>query len=87
MPMNNKGLTKLIEECSELSQIAAKKIAFLHTDFHPDGNGSMKDRLEDEIADVMAAAVFVASKLDLDPEYIDKRCKRKLLQFAEWDAC
>ena len=38
--MHCDGLTKLIEECGELVQIAAKKQAYFDTDTHPDGKGS-----------------------------------------------
>ena len=85
MTMSNKGLTKLIEECGELSQIAAKKIAYPDTDVHPDGGGSLIGRLEDEVADVMASIAFVAEKFGLDEARMFARgdAKRKLYQ--EWD--
>jgi NTP pyrophosphatase (non-canonical NTP hydrolase) len=85
MTMSNNGLTKLIEECGELTQIAAKKIAYPDTDAHPDGEGSMKERLEDEVADVMAAIAFVAEKFKLDEGRMFARgdAKRKLYQ--QWD--
>lgn len=49
--MPAKGLAKLIEECGELQQIAGKKLAYYTTDEHPDGQGPLSTRLEDEIAD------------------------------------
>lgn len=42
MPMTANGLAKLLEELGELSQVAAKKLAYFHTDEHPDGAGSKK---------------------------------------------
>lgn len=84
MTMSHNGLTKLTEECGELTQIAMKKIAFADTDVHPDGKGSMKLRLEEEIADVRAASQFVIDNFDLDEEFIKERAEQKLSMFAEW---
>ena len=79
------GLTKLIEECGELVQIAAKKQAYFDTDTHPDGKGSMKRRLEEEMADVIAACVFVAEKFGLDDKFLETRMQKKLALFKSWD--
>lgn len=84
MPMSNKGLTKLTEECGELIQIAAKKIAFMETDLHPDGKGSMRERLQEELADVAAASTFVAQQFGLDTEQIKQRAALKLHAFQTW---
>ena len=83
--MHCDGLTKLIEECGELSQIAAKKQAYFNTDIHPDGKGSMKRRMEEEMADVMAACIFVAEKFGLDQEFLEARVQKKLALFKSWD--
>lgn len=79
------GLTKLIEECGELVQIAAKKQEYFGTDTHPDGKGSMERRLEEEMADVMAACVFVAEKFGLDDKFLETRMQKKLALFRSWD--
>lgn len=84
MTMTAKGLAKLIEECGELQQILGKKLAYFHTDEHPDGKGSMRERLQDEIADVMAACTFVSRTMELDPHAINARRIRKLGQFHDW---
>lgn len=52
------GLAKLAEECDELTQIAAKIIAYPDFDIHPDG-GNLKERLTEELADVAAISLFV----------------------------
>jgi NTP pyrophosphatase (non-canonical NTP hydrolase) len=83
--MHCDGLTKLIEECGVLVQIAAKKQAYFDTDAHPDGKGSMKRRLEEEMADVMAACVFVAEKFGLDDKFLETRMQKKLALFKSWD--
>lgn len=85
MGMHNKGLTKLVEECGELIQIAAKKMAYMNTDKHPDGNGSLKHRLEDEMADVMAICEFVSLKLNLDENYVLERARKKRELYKKWD--
>lgn len=85
MAMSQKGLTKLLEELGELGQIAAKKIAYMDTDEHPDGLGSMKTRMEDEMADVIAAIEFVVQKFDLSHHNIRNRTKVKYERFLKWD--
>ena len=86
MTMTANGLAKLLEECGELSQVAAKKLAYFHTDDHPDGAGSLDNRLQDEIADVIAACLFVADKFRLNVEAISDRRDRKLALFDQWHA-
>lgn len=78
------GLTKLIEECGELVQIAAKKQAYFDTDTHPDGKGSMKKRLEEEMADVIAACVLVAENFGLNQDFLEQRALKKLELFRSW---
>jgi NTP pyrophosphatase (non-canonical NTP hydrolase) len=84
--MTANGLAKLIEECGELQQIAAKKLAYFHTDEHPDGAGSLKQRMEDEMADVMAACIFVARQFKLDATRMEQRRDRKVARFEAWHA-
>jgi NTP pyrophosphatase (non-canonical NTP hydrolase) len=84
MSMSKKGLIKLIEECSELSVIAAKKCAYMNQDIHPDGQ-NMKESLEEEIADSMATHTFVIEKFNLDLDKILIRRKMKLDLYREWD--
>ena len=45
----------------------------------------MKRRLEEEMADVMAACVFVAEKFGLDGEFLEARTQKKLELFKSWD--
>ena len=84
MTMHLNGLTKLIEELGELTAICAKKSAYIDTDEHPDGKGSLKVRMEDEIADVMAAISFVSQQFDLDIEKIDYRGRNKVRLYYRW---
>jgi len=86
MTMHNDGLTKLIEECGELITECAKKAAYPNTDEHPDGKGSMKKRMEDEIADVKAAIAFVEGQFGLDADAIWVRASKKLALYRQWHA-
>lgn len=86
MPMTANGLAKLLEELGELSQVAAKKLAYFHTDEHPDGAGSLAMRLESEMGDVCGAILFVADELNLDRAAINNRALAKLSKFRAWHA-
>ena len=77
------GLLKLQEECGELIQISAKKSAFISADFYPDGT-NMKTRLEEEIADVLAALSFVSNEMQLDESRIEERLDSKLVRYEEF---
>jgi hypothetical protein len=88
-----KGVAKAIEEIAEvqielnkLQQTLAKKLAYFHTDEHPDGKGPLNNRLEDEIGDAMGALDFAASKLGLHEGRIIARRKLKRDLFHRWDA-
>lgn len=83
MALRLNGLLKLLEEIGELTQIVAKKLQFPHTDIHPDGKGSMRRRIEDEIADTAAASQYVIENMKLDENYIRQRAERKLRSFYE----
>jgi NTP pyrophosphatase (non-canonical NTP hydrolase) len=82
--MAAKGLAKLIEECGELQQVAGKKLAFYSTDKHPDGGPPLSTRMEDEMADVMAAIVLVTHLHKLDPARMHSRCMEKVAVFMAW---
>lgn len=84
MPMTANGLAKLLEELGELTQIAAKKLAYFHTDAHPDGAGNLSKRMQDEMADVAAAMGFVQHHLGLDRKAIERRACMKLALFEKW---
>lgn len=84
MPLEHNGLVKLAEECGELVQAAMKRIARSDgEDIHWDGS-NLKERLEDEIADVLAAATVVQMLWHLDIVRIDERLMRKVELFHYW---
>ena len=84
MPLEHNGLVKLAEECGELVQAAMKRIARSDgEDIHWDGS-NLKERLEDEIADVRAACSFVAKHFELDYNRMADRYDRKRDLFEYW---
>lgn len=77
------GLSKLIEEAGEVSQVAGKIIGIGHMGDHFDGS-NLKARLEEEIADLVAACAFVSEKLGLDHEAMGTRADEKRALFERW---
>lgn len=82
--LEKKGLVKLVEECGELIQIASKKMTRMDSDDHWDKKGSLSERLEDEMADVIAAISSVAINLKLNAARMDERVIRKAKMFRQW---
>ncbi len=64
------GLIKLSEESGELQQAVSKQLL--------KNNACTKEKLEEEIADVLAAAKIVIDRLNLDEDKINKRVLEKL---------
>lgn len=79
------GLSKLIEEAGEVQQVAGKIIGYGGFGKHWDGS-DLKERLSEEMADVMAACHFVAMMNGLDRNEIEKRTLKKMNQFCQWHA-
>lgn len=86
MTMTANGLAKLLEELGELAQVTAKKLAYFHTDEHPDGAGSLKERMEQEMGDVAGAMAFVQQQFNLNGRAIEGRACIKLALFQRWHA-
>ena len=86
--MNNKGLTKLSEECGELVTVCQKFIALRdqvgpEAVDHWDGS-NMLVRMTEEIADVLGACRFVVDAFDLDQAAIARRADTKYDRFLYW---
>ncbi len=79
------GISKLIEECGEVVQVCGKLIASRGEVLHFDAS-NLRDRLQDEIADVLAACRFVTAFCGLDIELIEERAAAKLALFTHWHA-
>lgn len=90
MALPHKGLVKLSEECGELIQVASKLVSYPElqtswTDEHPDGT-ILLDRLQEEVADVLAAITLIRQTLVLSDTPIDDRKLYKLKLFRRWMA-
>lgn len=84
--MTANGYAKLIEECGELLQVLGKRLAYYHTEQHPDRGPPLHARMEDEIGDVMGACRFVIETNSLDATAIEHRAQSKLGIFRLWHA-
>jgi NTP pyrophosphatase (non-canonical NTP hydrolase) len=80
------GISKLIEEAGEVVQVAGKLLATKGEESHWDGT-NLRKRLEEEMADVMAACEFVCRhNPQLDIGRMADRTVEKLRMFEEWHA-
>jgi NTP pyrophosphatase (non-canonical NTP hydrolase) len=80
------GLAKLMEECGELVQILAKKMAY-PLEPHPDGQDT-DARIVEEMGDVLAGITFYGS-LNLTKEQqdaVEARRDKKVELFRSWHA-
>lgn len=78
-----RGIHKLQEEMGELAQVLGKLGPFPEGE-HPDGERPLKERCEDEIADVFAALGYFIVTNGLDYEKITERRDEKTAKFIEW---
>jgi NTP pyrophosphatase (non-canonical NTP hydrolase) len=85
MTMCAAGVAKLIEECGELQQVLGKRLAYWTADKHPDGS-DLRERMQEEMGDVLAAIWFVVDMLDLDADAIERRQDHKHGLFNTWQA-
>lgn len=79
------GIAKLLEEAGELVQVCGKLIQVRGQNLH--WQGPLIPRLEEELADVLAAVDFVLSHCqELDRERIEARRDAKRRRYEEWNA-
>ena len=80
------GLTKVVEECGEVTQVIAKLMATDGDVLHYDGS-MLDNRLMTELGDLLAAIQFVTAHCPhLDAEFIQRRAAKKLDLFEKWHA-
>ena len=77
------GITKLVEESGEVLQVCGKLIATDGDVNHYDGS-NLKERLENELADLMAAIGFVGAHCGLNVQRISDRAETKRTLFEHW---
>lgn len=77
------GTSKVIEECGELQQALGKLIATHGDEAHWDGS-NLRQRIEDEMADVAAAIAFFGKVNGLNREVMGQRIEEKMALFEKW---
>lgn len=80
------GISKLVEEAGEVGQVCGKLIATYGEIQHWDGS-CLRDRLEEEMGDVLAAIDFVLAVNPLEGlrrEVVEARRAQKLALFWKW---
>lgn len=77
------GLSKLIEEMGEVQQVAGKIIATDGEVQHWDGT-NLKERMELELGDLLAAIQFFATANTLSWHSINVQVESKLRLFHKW---
>jgi NTP pyrophosphatase (non-canonical NTP hydrolase) len=76
------GVSKLVEEIGELGQVLGKLMGSRGNIHHWSGN--LRDKLHEEIGDVLGAIRFVIIHGALDPDVIEFRARKKYEQFEKW---
>jgi NTP pyrophosphatase (non-canonical NTP hydrolase) len=79
------GLSKLIEECGEVQQVCGKLLGSRGEENHWDGS-NLRERLQEELGDLVAAINFVIQKNGLDICTVACRSDDKLQLFNDWHA-
>jgi NTP pyrophosphatase (non-canonical NTP hydrolase) len=79
------GLSKLIEECGEVLQVAGKIIGAEGETLHWDGT-DLRERLTKEMGDLIAAVEYVTVKNELDIAAMRAQADSKLTLFRRWDS-
>jgi NTP pyrophosphatase (non-canonical NTP hydrolase) len=77
------GIFKLLEEMGELQQVLGKLGPF-PDGLHPDGRGDLCVRLQEEVADVLAALTYFIDVNKLPGEDIVVRVDCKLKLYEKW---
>ena len=84
MSLVRQGANKVQEECGELLQALAKREAAGPGRRHWDG--SLVDlRVEEEMADVLAAIQYAAERMGLNQKLIAARMEKKYALYCKWE--
>ena len=76
-----RGIGKLVEELGELQQLLGKAMVFPEA-HHPDGLGTLRERLPKELADVKASIDYF-ERVNRLPILVD-RIEDKLTKYEKW---
>jgi NTP pyrophosphatase (non-canonical NTP hydrolase) len=85
-PRTLRRLGKLIEELGELSNVAGRCVIQGIDEVDPGTQKVNRQRLSDEIADVLAQCVCAIKDFGLNGSEIDERAAKKIDQMHEWEA-
>lgn len=77
---------KLLEELNECGSVAARCIIQGIDEVDPSSQRVNRDRLGDEMADVLAQIECTVAMLDYDRDALALRVERKLASMAAWEA-
>jgi NTP pyrophosphatase (non-canonical NTP hydrolase) len=77
------GLSKLIEECGEVQQVAGKLIGARGATDHWDGS-DLRERLTSELGDLSAAIRLVIALNGIDDRLVHARQIEKTSLFLQW---
>jgi NTP pyrophosphatase (non-canonical NTP hydrolase) len=78
------GMSKLIEECGEVLQLAGKLIATGGAVEHWDGS-NLRERLIEELADLAAAVTYFTQTNGLETQEFHDRRRAKVELFKKWE--
>lgn len=76
-------LSEVQRGTGKISQLLGKLGPFPSGE-HPDGKGHLKDRLEDELGDLLGILQYFSEHGELDLNKIDARARTKYDKFKEW---
>jgi len=76
---------KLGEELGELQAVASRCVIQGIDEIDPSSGRSNRERLVDELADVMAQCLVTMKVFDLESPYIHSRVQKKMEQMDEWE--
>lgn len=77
------GLAKLTEESGEVLQVIGKLMANGGEVQHWDGT-NLRDRLQAELGQLLAAITFVCEHCDLDKAVVEKNFETKVALYEKW---
>jgi len=77
------GISKLVEEAGEVQQVCGKLIGARGETLHWDGT-NLRQRLEEELGDLVAAIGFVIERNGLNEDAIERRSVEKHKLFWDW---
>jgi len=87
-PAQRERLSILMEECSEVIQMVGKILRFGYESKYPNRNDALtnKERIEDEIRDVLAIIQLMTEHVDLDANRLASkgRVNEKLKKIRKW---